>query len=201
MPRPASRKQRKTRMRIEIKHLELARGHDGFLRGAPEPVLIVGAYLVEEDQVRVLARSVCRVPTPGRIPSTVVPTEPEIVARWVHYQPPARVALLVLAIEEDGGDDVQSLYAALERHGELSVWPQSDTVPSPQALHELALGQARVNVLIDDSDMSQSCASDEWVDAATLVVPAQSPQVLSRRLHLISADGRNDWTAELGLYV
>jgi len=196
-----SRKHGKTRIRIELRQLELAKGHDGFLRGSPEPVLLVGAYLLEEDRVRVLDRSICRVATPNRFPCSVAPKEPELIARWIDYKRPARVALLLLALEEDGGGDVERIYAALERHADIAVWPWDEPVPAPRALHELDLGQLRVNVMVEGIDLNQSCASDEWVDAAAIVLQSRSPQVLTRRVHLVSPDRRNDWTAELGLYV
>jgi hypothetical protein len=195
------RTDRKTRLRIELKQLELARGHDGFLRGAPEPVLVAGTYLIEQDAIHVLARSVCRVFPPNRFPCAVAPREPELVARWVHYRHPAYIAVLVVAVEEDGGLDVQRVYAALERRAALTVWPQDEAVPAPVGLEGLEEGQARVNIMIDGADLAEPCESDNWVDAAALVVRARSPQTLTRRLPLVSADGRNDWTAELGLYV
>ncbi len=36
--------------RVEVDALEIAKGHDGFLRGSPEPVLVCGMFAISSQR-------------------------------------------------------------------------------------------------------------------------------------------------------
>ena len=67
-------------VRVDIESLEIAKGHDGFLRGAPEPVIVAGLYTRGAGPVALIARSVIRFDQPERIPSAVSAREHEVHA-------------------------------------------------------------------------------------------------------------------------
>lgn len=186
---------RERRVRVAIEALEIARGHDGFLRGVPEPVIVAGLFAVTGRAARLAARAVWRFETPGELPCAVEPAEPAAIDARVGDAPSV---LLALAVEDDGGGDVELLYAALERADALALWPRDGVVPGPLAIDELATEPAawrtprRVELLLDGAHAAERCAGDDWVDAAALVL---SPGRGEHRIHLVSPDGRNDWTA------
>ncbi len=185
--------------------LEVAKGHDGFLRGAPEPTLVVGLYRVDEAEVRLLGRYLYRFAQPSSIPAKVAPREPS--HEWVvqRLDTTSRVVLLALAAEEDSGRGLQHLYAELEHGAAVMAWTDTGGAADPGHLAELAdegrlaAGRAhRVHVMFDDRDPSARLPGDDWVDANLLWTPS-GPGRQRYRLHFVSPDGRNDWTAELDL--
>ncbi|MCX4247241.1 hypothetical protein [Paraliomyxa miuraensis] len=187
---------------LRMEQLELARGYDGLLRGAPEPTLIVAVFGATAEHVRLAGRFLYRFERPGGFPCKVSPREPSRESCMVVLGPGARVVLLVLALEEDSGRGLQAAYAALERAEAIVVWGSEHGSPLPMHLSELDptvllphLGH-RVHVLVDGHDLGQHTPGDDWVDAGVVHgLPVAGSK--RYRLHLCSPDGRNDWTAEL----
>jgi hypothetical protein len=58
----------KLRFQLEVAALEIARGHDGLLKGRPEPVLLVGVYMRDANAIHLLGRSLHRFRVPGPMP-------------------------------------------------------------------------------------------------------------------------------------
>lgn len=198
------RKKRKHRKRrsserfltVALDWIEIALGDDGWGRGDPEPVLLVGLYAEHETQVSLVSRGLARPRVKSPYPNDVDGDEGPIIKTRLPDQ--SRLALLVLALEEDGGKDVQSLYAMLEQP-RFSFWSDDDPEPNPRTLSEWmagATGVFGVNPLHDEVDLAEHCRSDEWI-GATLIVDVKRGG--RHRVHVRSADGTNDWTVELGL--
>ncbi|MBZ0234761.1 MAG: hypothetical protein K8M05_20690 [Deltaproteobacteria bacterium] len=194
------------RLSVRMEALELATGHDGLLRGAPEPVVVIGVYAAGGDRTRLAGRSVYRFARPGAFPCKVAAREPASDACTLVAAPGDRLVILALAVEEDRGRGVQALFAELERGDGILVWSTDRAMPAPLHLHELEgalvdpdLGH-RVELLLGEHDPARHLDGDDWVGAAVLHADlAVRPR--RHRLHLRSADGRNDWTAQVEVSV
>jgi hypothetical protein len=211
-PAPPARRARSFRLRLNVTALEIASGHDGLLRGAPEPVLLVAAFLLvppaQEAAAgltppRPLGRTLIRFSSPeGRFPAVLSLRAPVLFKARARAREDDHILLLALAVEEDTGKDVERLYAHLADARHLRLWDLDAPVPSPSTPAELIAAPylqahatpARVGVLDDGGDLRDTCRDDDFVGAAAaLVSTARHEDAL--RFHLVSADGRNDWTA------
>jgi hypothetical protein len=114
----------------------------------------------------------------------------------------ARVLILALGLEVDGGVDVARLYASAEDVGRFRVWLEED-IPAPITLEEIARSLApgvatRVGVLLDDREVGSGCSDDQLLGAVAVAVPTTRGEH-SSRLRFVSSDGKNDWTLCVGL--
>src|SRR5688572_18992443 len=186
---------------LDMRGLEIACATDGFMRGAPEPVVIAVVIAIEAVP-RVVARALWRFDRPREAwPTTVgaiAPTRP--LEQRYETDSDAPVVLLAVGIEEDDATDVQRVYAALERADAMSVWKLAGagSIPSPVSLVQAATSgdlsaPARVRLLIDDADVGLACAGDDWVGACAVALPRRR-MLASHRLHLADDAGVNDWT-------
>ncbi|WP_437509407.1 hypothetical protein [Sorangium sp. So ce1099] len=209
---PAARRVRSFRLRLDLTGLELASGHDGLLRGAPEPVLLLAAYLLFPaapgapaglTPPRPLGRTLVRFSQPaGRFPAVLALRAPVAFSARARAREDDRILLLALAVEEDTGKEVERLYAHLADAKHLRLWDLEAPVPSPSTPAELIAAPylrehatpARVGVLDERGDLRDTCRDDDFVGASAAVVStARHEDAL--RFHFVSADGRNDWTA------
>lgn len=182
----------------------MAKGYDGLLRGMPEATMIVGLYRVGSAHARLVGRYLYRFEHPKGFPSKVGTREASDEALAVVLPKGTRLAVLALAVEEDGGQGLQTLYAALEPGDGIVAWTDHGPAPEPVHLPEICgrtmpAGQGhRVHVLLGDLDPSRGLPGDDWIDASLLWT---EPAVQRRRHRLcfVSADGRNDWTAVVEL--
>jgi hypothetical protein len=105
-----------------------------------------------------------------------------------------------VAMEEDSGADIQRLYAELEHEEKLQFLETSD---DPRALyleeiltHPSTWEQSHeVDLLLDGERFDQGCSKDKWIAAGLFSATHRSTQ----RVHLVSGDKRNDWTAIVSL--
>lgn len=181
---------------VSLDWIEIALGDDGWGRGDPEPVLLLGMYALRDGVVTLVSRGLVRPRVPSPYPNDADgPKRPVIETR-----PPKGVplALLVLALEEDGGKDVQQNYARLERSG-FTFWEGNDPEPNPRSLADWMAGPKGVfgvHPLHEEVDLAESCRSDDWIGATLIVGVAHGGR---HRVHVRSEDGENDWTVELAL--
>jgi hypothetical protein len=183
--------------------LEIARGHDGFFGAKPEPVLIFAAYLIDGSTTYVVGRTLHRFevtrpfPSEARSDQTALPmctvTVPsEAAPKWV---------ALAIALEQDGGDDIQRLFGAVEHHRALSVWAPETSDIEPMPLNALPETDSwnvprEVELSVQGCSASAGCPSDKWVGAVCWWMRGRDGGRRSRfRLPFLAADGRNDWTA------
>ncbi len=192
-----------TRIKLAVEQLELARGHDGLLRGMPEPTMILGIFGLLGTQVRLLGRYLYQFDRPDGFPTKVAPQEASQESVVASLEPGARLALMALAVERDSGRGLQRLFAQLEHGDTVMAWSDAGPVPMPTPLPELCVADRmtpdrghRIHLMFGDRDPSQELSGDDWIDA-NLLWTAQRRQRHRHRLHFVSADGRNDWTAEL----
>ncbi len=196
-----SRRDRSDReLRLDIARLELACGHDGFLRGAPEPVLLAGLYAADNQGLHLLGRGISRFAVPNRFPCEVEAAEASVIRYAARLEEDQRAVALLIALEEDSGEDLARVYAALERAGDLAVCPIDTAVPTPEPLAALAEGSAGwrrarlADLLLNGAQFDATCGRDKWVGAVAF---ASGPSELGQemRAHFRSDDGLNDWTA------
>jgi hypothetical protein len=183
-----------------LETLEIARGHDGFLRGAPEPVLLFGVYVTDGVTVRLLGRSIHRFhPKSTEFPADVTTATTALPACRVSSAGKFAFVVLAIGLEEDGGIDVQRMYGALEHHDNLSVWAaqRADVDPTPLSkLPRAWNAPLAVELSIDGAAASASCHSDKWIGAVCWsMAPRPSAPRSQYRLHFLAPDRRNDWTA------
>ncbi len=196
----------RSRIRIRFDHLELARGHDGFLRGKPEPTLVLGVYLVAgEQQTRLLTRNIFRFGVSKPLPCRIRRSRPLLSNRYYEHLAGAHFVVLAMAVEEDSGTDVQQLYGLLDRMASISVWSPEAAMPTPLHIEELPDDDQgwwtpyRVSVLANGIAVGEQCKGDDWVDASLAIVPTETRHDRELRMHFVSKDERNDWTAQLSV--
>jgi hypothetical protein len=196
----------------DLSAVEFACGHDGLLRGAPEPVIVAGIYQVVGHAAVLVGRGLVRLHPTGSFPSTLAwevgsgAPGTSLGAGRARTQPGDVLVLLACALEADSGDDVEEIYADLSDGGVFRVWPADADLPAPAALVELAPAEAeptgsRVHVIRRGVDLRDGCRSDDFVGACAVVVAAARGVDHALRLRFVSPDGLNDWTAVARLRV
>ncbi len=194
-------------VRLSLDTLEIARGHDGFLRGAPEPVLLVAMYrLGGASPLSLVGRLLVRAELKSDIPCSVELGQPE-----VHYDARfavgERIVVLGLAVEQDSGDGVQALYTAFEAPEQLLLYDAIEAEPVPRNLADwsrdgCAAPAARpVEVLLGSSSLEKLSPYDDYISAAAFSVTAAARCDEVWRLPFVARDQRNDWTLVLRLYI
>lgn len=184
------------KLTIALDWIEIALGDDGWGRGDPEPVLLLGLYALADDEVSLVSRGLARPRVRSPYPNDADGDDRPII----QVRPPqgTRLALLVLALEEDGGKDVAAIYAKLEKPS-FTLWSNDASEPYPRALAEWIAGPSGtfgVHPMHEEVDLAEHCRSDEWIGATLIVGAARGS---SHRVHVRSDDGDNDWTVELAL--
>ena len=192
------------RVRVRPRWVEMARGHDGLLRGHPEPVCVAAAWLVAGDEPTFLGRAVWRVPPlTGRFPLRVdFPDDAAASGAMMSpaaSPPGARVAILVVALEEDAGTGVTTAYATLGAPDALRLWRADSRVPDPLSIGALARSldpddelAAPVSLLTDHGDLASRIDGDDYLAAALITRPLGPKQRSDLRFHFVTDD--NDWT-------
>lgn len=193
---------------FEIYSLDIARGHDGFLRGDPEPVVLAAVYVLDGTDVRTMDKALYRFTAQSPFPSTAPPQSSLAISAQIHHQKPIWFAVLAIALERDAGGDVQRMYGALDHHEGLSLYrPEGDELAPIHVAELVDRREAwrypqKTQLLVDGSYASAGCSDDEWVGSVAWVMSGRTPPFSTRRqtrsefrLHFRAADERNDWTA------
>lgn len=177
----------------------MARGHDGLFRGAPEPVVLIATYAVANEKSALLGRDLVAFSSKSRCPSFAKGelSRSYSVANAGHF------VVLVVALEEDSGEDIQRVYGALESTTSSHVWSHEHANPSPSSLALLADDGSwtmpqRCELEDDTGPFSSSCHRDKWVGVSAWVTDVTHPRV-DLRFHVRSEDRKNDWTVLLSV--
>ncbi len=184
----------------KLVELEIARGHDGFLRGPPDPVLLVAAYACVGSEIAVIGRTLHRFRPRPPFPGVSAPDVVALPSAAVGTDSALQYVIVAVALEEDGGRDVQRLYGALEHHRKLAVWATDHHEVDPAPLAGLVgtgwSTPLAVELHFDGQAVSGTCASDKWIGAVAWALRPREPAQSSRyRLPFLAPDRRNDWTA------
>jgi hypothetical protein len=185
----------------KLEALEVARGNDGWLRGNPEPVLLLAAGRIGPKGPHLESRHIARFPTPDVIPTTALPVD-QLRLTADHRGARSSFFLLALALEHDSGEDISRIYGALESLPRWSFVPHG---PDPEPLD---LGEAcvrlggvatRIEPMLDGRHLTFE--EDEMVGGAFIGAPTHESKRATVRLHFLSPDEKNDWTARVILTV
>lgn len=205
--RPA-KKARAQQIRVTLSRVEIKAGHDGLLRGKPEPVILLAAYLVDlearSEPLRFLGEAMARLHPSKPFPTQVVLDEEVKIAVELRQlsDGPHRLLVLALALEEDSSADVQRLYKRLATPDSLFLWDGAALIPTPVTLanaarwNREATGIYAVHVMDGVADVAEQCEGDAFI-AAQAVIAELSTGPLDCRLRFVAADRRNDWLAQL----
>ena len=200
MPQPISPAVSEYGFEGELHSLEVARGYDGILGGRPKPVVIVALYLRYANTLQTIGRTLHRFAVKKDFPSVAKCSEIVLPTCGVAVPNPPQFIALAIALEEDGGKDVQRLFSAVEDHRNLLVWKTDSAEADPLSLLDLP-GTAEwarpspVQLLVDQSTASTNCRSDKWVGASCWsMLGCVPPSCVAFRATFRSADRRNDWT-------
>lgn len=199
-PLPSNGEPPRRSARLILQTLEVARGHDGFLRGKPEPVLLVAAYRTNETQpASLVGRLLLRAQIKSNMPCSV-----ELGAREIRYDArfatSDRLLVLVFSVEENAGEGVAALYALFEKPAQLLIYNAGESVPSPLSLEEWAKRECRapsahaIEVLRDGQSLEKLAESDQFIAASAFSVGTHTRSNDDWRLPFVARDERNDWT-------
>ena len=131
------RRRRAGALLLEMQPLYLVRGEDGPFRGAPDPTMVVCAWNLGDHGPQTVLRSVVRFDVRAKLPAAAHPDVARLMSTALDRKAP--VVLFVALFEENSGDDVRRLAAALEHPERLhfvelrrvhsaSPAPNADTV-------------------------------------------------------------------------
>lgn len=190
---------RTTTLTVRIDALELARGHDGLLRGQPEPVVLMGVFTYGDRGPVLRGRHIVRLPTPDKIPATLSPRQSTRISATMEDGDEGFV-IVGFALEEDNGADIARVFGALERPERIVGWRDGEELPHPRPLHHVAIAAPRtaapVHVVIDGENLER-IRGDGWVGGSVIGVPADTRYVSDARMSFLSPDRKNDWTARV----
>lgn len=202
----SQKKKRRLTASVNVRDLEVARGSDGFLRGAPEPVLLAAFYSCIAGRILLEGRAICRFARPAEIPATVARQEGEPLPRARRsLDPTDRFMLLLVAMEEDNRADITTLFAAFEAPDAMSAYLPGATDPTPYSLRELAMARPpnlpdaiSCSLLIEEHVFATRVTNDDFVGAAFVTFGVGDA---AYRARFVSDDGLNDWTANVDIRV
>jgi hypothetical protein len=200
---------RPRQVRVALQRVEITAGHDGLLRGKPEPVILLFAYCVGGGVTTFLGQELLRLHPKKPFPAQLaLPEEVAIsvdVRQHEGVQAGSHLLVLALALEEDSSADVQHLYKRLSTPESLFLWDSASPIPAPVTLANTrrwmpadAAQVFAVHLMDGVVDVGEQCSGDNFVAAqAVLIGFAKGPA--DCWLRFVSADRRNDWTAWLAI--
>lgn len=186
---------------LNTKALEVADGKDGFLRGRPDPAVILAAYAVHGTDTHCVGRSIFRFVPNRSMPCTVAPKEGSPISKQLTFRDSLDYVIIAASVEENSGDGIRAAYAAFEYHRALSLWSLEDSHPSPMQLSEISsekkgwLAPVRAGLLVEGNDVAKTFTDDAWVGAVAWCIPGEHSGVLEYRLPFRSNSSVNNWTA------
>jgi hypothetical protein len=192
------------RLEVRLGSVLFHKGHDGFLRGKPEPVLLLGAYSLGST-ARFLGKTRIALTVAAPFPCT---SEVDTSLVKAKLQELKKLAILCLAFEEDAGSDIEPIAADLEDMGAWSLRTADSGLAAPFALPELDHApwavQPRghqVHVVHAGRELGDRTAKgDDWVGAGLLVLEP-GPRRRDCSLRIASANGRNDWELQIAVWL
>ena len=201
----AKRTNARSRLRALLHEVEFVAGHDGFMRGKPEPELLFVAIAQDDERIALLQTSRRKLAIQGSFPCTAALANKLVinarVPRWAQH-----ITLLCLGVENDGGKDVDLLAGALD---DLSAWKTRATdssIAAPFALNELSVlpptqapSALRVRVSYQGEDAGALCKKDDWIAASMVLLDATKPADNRWTMRLLSDDKKNDWKPKVEL--
>jgi len=202
----AKRTRARSRFRALLHEVEFVAGHDGFLRGKPEPELLFVAIAQDDERIcllqtsrRKLALAKGGFPCVAELPNKLVINAR--VPKWAR-----QIALLCLGLENDGGKDIDLLASALDDLSSWKVRATDSSIAAPFALDELTVlpptpapTAMPVRLSYQGEDAGALCKKDDWVAASLALLDARKAAGNTWKMRLRSADRQNDWKPKVEL--
>jgi hypothetical protein len=200
-----------TQVEILLSEVELTRGHDGLLRGSAEPSFVFGVYSIRPGEAQLVGREIVRLGTVSTYPIRLSLGR-ELVRRRLFRsssdEARPTLAILAVAIEEDSGADVRTVFGELEHPELLSFWNPRVTMPEPRSLDEIAMSSTidepaaiPIGILREGRGLEQ-IEHDDWIGAAIAFVRVEPMfRQVELRFAFAARDAKNDWTAVLRVRV
>jgi quinol monooxygenase YgiN len=187
-------------MRAKLTRVEFATATDGPLRGLPDPALVLAIYRLEDQKPALIGRLLWRITMAREAPYVVQPSEAilEVPCSIQHF--PAKVIVMVIGIEENGGHGVQEAYQRLEPADGTMLSKIHHDEATTCALAEFTSGEAlppqavAVLPIVDGMALSDCMHNDAWVGASASLLELR-PQRLEEviQFHLCTDARLNDW--------
>lgn len=199
------------RLRVVLETLEFASAEAGFMQMTPDACFLIGAYVLRNGEIEALARAAYRRSVREGRPCTLRANDVLFDVVLSPQELPLRALLFVLAIEENGGRDVASVYRDLLEPEAFRIWSARDKVPNPLQVREWfrdesdasgRCGSEAVDVLYHDEPIADRLSSDSWVGAAAAqFIFVERGEFRAGRFHVVSEDRGNDWLVQLSAQV
>jgi quinol monooxygenase YgiN len=194
---------KRPQLTVDVETIEVAAARDHLPLRAPQPCVVLAAFVIDAAGVHGVGRTVYRFKPSKDLPSCMTGAQRLLDVPVLIGQLPLKLAIVVMSVEENGGGDVQALYQSLADARELSFWPQHEECPAPLSLAESSAGKLfhepqRAQVLRGTKTLADSLEDDTWAGAALgcFELTAGSPECLAR-FHTASEDHENDWLLTL----
>lgn len=189
-------------LRVVLERMELARGHDGLLRGGVEPRLLLAAFLMRDGHPTLLGRSLTAVGTVKSFPHLCEVREQAMQLGLPRRNEPGTITLLCLVLEEDTGRDIEALFADVAMPARFVGYDDHAAVPAPATLASVLARPLTepphaepIQLLRDGRPLEETLRHDDWIAAS--VIRLETPQQHSTSRWSVEArshDRRNDWT-------
>jgi hypothetical protein len=186
---------------VGLEALEIARGHDGLLRGAPEPVFVVALCERVNGQLATAERAIVRFPGPTAIPGTVKLPAATPLRHRRKVKDDDVLLVFVCALEEDAGTGVARIYELLAEPEVLLAYGSEEAAPDPRGLPAVlparpwpSAPRVAVDVVHEGASLAELAAGDDLIGAFVVGLPAGETSV---RLRFLDRARRNDWTLPL----
>ncbi len=203
--RGAGRHGRRFTVDVRVLDLEVAKGHDGLLRGPPDPAICLGLFAVHERRATPLGRAVVRVrlTTKTGPERASVDGEPPVRTKFT-FPTGSSVVVVMVALEEDSGHAVRDVFAALGDVEDLCLWrPDRDVMPLHVNTLDDVVAPAGAAVGVDvahTADGRGAFVGDKWVGAGVVRLPVQDGRFeRTVRFAVTAPDGKNEWTVGVGV--
>lgn len=180
---------------FRVESLELKKARDGLFRGLPEPVILIAIYGVDAHGTHMLRVEKLAFKVTGQSADPL----PWTHSPWLHEVPAGgHLAVLVVAMEEDSGDDIARVQTALQSPESLQLWrldeePRQRVTFAEANNADDAISPSPVDVENGRGAFSVSCSWDKWVGACLWVESAPHEESV-REARVRRRFKGNDWT-------
>lgn len=190
---------------LRVTDVEIEKGHDGLLRGGPDPAICLALCSARAETLSCLGRALVRAKakTMGG-PERIVIDDAERVRVKFSVDQDVTMIVLMIALEEDNGRGVRAAFEMLGNPETMCVWRgERDVLPVPLtalAAHGVPyLEPVPVDIGAEGEDKN-AFAGDKWVGAGLMQARFEEHRFeRTLRFPVRADDGKNAWTVGLSL--
>ncbi|MFH1812135.1 MAG: hypothetical protein ABIJ09_25585 [Pseudomonadota bacterium] len=185
------------KLKIQPRYLEVHKGHDGLLRGKPEPAVVLCVLGEAGDGMKVLAKETLRFRLGGELPGRAE-LETARTLRVERIRSEGQLVLLTAGIEEDSGEGIGQVCAAFEFPDRVQVLTQDQRLVQLGDRRELetnlnsGVAETLAAVFFEGREMTELCRGDDWVGCSVLRLVGLKGPLPAQRFNVTSE--HNHWT-------